>query len=284
MTFSVSDFADAAEDFAALCRSFPATENPQAIKAGLLAAAVGGVDTLQRVLNVTADGIVGPLTKGALDAREVSDLLRALADEAKTPTPEPPSPQSHPDVPQAYAVEYAEHFLLMKLDQNRIPEIDRIARNIAKNAGRYQTVASSIFIPYWPLIGIVHNLESGMDFTTHLHNGDPLTSRTVHDPAGRPAVGHPPFTWEASATDALSDDQHWDSWADWSVPGMAYLLEKYNGFGYRKHGVPSPYLWAGSDIYSAGRFVADHVFDANSVSRQIGGMSILKFLSDAAGA
>ena len=27
---------------------------------------------------------------------------------------------------------------------------------------------------------------------------------------------------------------------DWSAPSMLYLLERYNGLGYRKRGLPSP--------------------------------------------
>jgi len=118
-----------------------------------------------------------------------------------------------------------------------------------------------------------------MNFRTHLHNGDSLTDRTTHVPRGRPTLGYPPFTWEESAIDALSTDQHWNTWGDWTITGMAYLLEKYNGFGYRSKNTPSPYLWAGTSIYTSGKYVADHVFDPNAVSEQIGGMAILKFLS-----
>ena len=42
-----------------------------------------------------------------------------------------------------------------------------------------------------------------LDFNRHLHNGDPLSSRTTHIPQNRPVKGKPPFTWEESTIDVL---------------------------------------------------------------------------------
>jgi lysozyme family protein len=61
---------------------------------------------------------------------------------------------------------------------------------------------------------------------------------------------------------------------------MAFMLEKYNGFGYRNHKIPSPYLWAGSSIYTKGFYTSDGVFDPEAVSRQIGGMTMIKYFFD----
>ena len=83
----------------------------------------------------------------------------------------------------------------------------------------------------WFAIAIIHNLEAGGDFNSHLH-GAPPTARTVHAPAGRPRSGNPPFTWEESAVDALEyDGPH--RVTDWSTEHLAYLFEGFNGWGYR---------------------------------------------------
>src|SRR5450432_1043632 len=112
-------------------------------------------------------------------------------------------------------------------------EINLLAAKIINNRDRYEAVGTPLSIP-WHFIGVIHNMESSLRFDRHLHNGDPLTARTVHVPAGRPAGGDPPFTWEASATDALKF-QGLDKVTDWSFPALLYQLEKYNGFGYRNH-------------------------------------------------
>ena len=81
----------------------------------------------------------------------------------------------------------------------------------------------------WQIIGIIHVLESNGDFTTHLHNGDPLTDRTVSVPKGRPDDGEPLFNWKASALDAVrfADlDSDLDIYA--TAGGTLYLLEAYN--------------------------------------------------------
>ena len=47
-------------------------------------------------------------------------------------------------------------------------------------------------------------------------------------------------------------------------------LETYNGIGYAARGVPSPYLWAGTNQYRAGKYVRDGVYDPGKVDPQLG--------------
>lgn len=167
-------------------------------------------------------------------------------------------------------------FLTMEI--GRIdPAIEQALRRILAGQSRYESVANKLPNPPWFVIAILHQLESDGDFGTHLHNGDPLSARTVNEPAGRPRVGEPPFTWEESAWDAIRYDRL-DQWSDWSIPGIAYQLEGFNGWGYRAHHVASPYLWAGCQHYSRGKFTSDGHFDYNAVSQQVGGMVLLREL------
>ena len=59
---------------------------------------------------------------------------------------------------------------------------------------------------------------------------------------------------------------------------MLVAWERYNGLGYRPHGIHSPYVWACTDLYAKGRYVADGRFDANAESRQCGAVAMLKGL------
>jgi lysozyme family protein len=61
---------------------------------------------------------------------------------------------------------------------------------------------------------------------------------------------------------------------------MLYLLEAYNGFGYRPRGVPTPYLWSFSNLYRSGKYVADGKFDRNAVSKQCGAAVMLRVLQE----
>jgi lysozyme family protein len=157
----------------------------------------------------------------------------------------------------------------------RVDAVNQLIATIMPKQARYQSVADPLGIP-WYFVALVHNLEASQSFSRHLHNGDPLTARTVRVPAGRPAQGHPPFTWEQSADDALRFQRLADL-SDWSLPAMLYRLEGYNGYGYqsRRPRINSPYLWSFSNHYTRGKFVKDGVFNAQAVSDQCGAAVIL---------
>lgn len=142
---------------------------------------------------------------------------------------------------------------------------------------RWYKAAKSLCCP-WYFIAVIHALEGGFNFDSHLHNGDPLRARTTHVPAGRPKVWNPPNDWETSTTDALLDRVS-DS-TDWSVERTLYRWESYNGFRSRRNGINSPYLWSFSNQYSKGKYVADNVWDPNAVSKQCGAAVMLKVLDE----
>jgi lysozyme family protein len=175
--------------------------------------------------------------------------------------------------------EYQTLFDACQITPARAADVDAIAKKIEDQKPRYLTVGQGS-IP-WYFIGAVHSLESSLSFSRHLHNGDPLTKRTVQVPAGRPLTGNPPFTWEESAEDALSMKNLY-AWTDWSIPGLLYKLEEYNGFGYRQYhpSVKSPYLWSFTNQYDSGRYVADGTWSPTARSSQCGAAAILRRLAE----
>ncbi len=171
--------------------------------------------------------------------------------------------------------EYDTLFNICTVNKGRQHNVDFYVSQLKQHQQIYTTVGAELDIP-WYFIGIVHGMEGGFDFSTHLHNGDPLTQRTKQVPAGRPAAGNPPFTWIESARDALrlkKLDQV--GLANWSMARVLYKLEAYNGFGYRRYGIPTPYLWSFSNLYVKGKFGSDGRFDPQAVSRQCGAALIL---------
>ena len=178
----------------------------------------------------------------------------------------------------ALAGEYRRLWGSCTIRSQRSAEVDAIVDRISSHKARYRAAGKAAGVP-WYVVGIIHNLESSGTFGTHLHNGDPLDARTVHVPAGRPPKGEPPFTWEASAADALRL-QRLHEWKDWSVPGMLYVFERYNGLGYRNRGVPSPYLWSFSNHYTRGKYVADGKYSPTAVSAQCGAAVVLRRLAE----
>jgi lysozyme family protein len=177
---------------------------------------------------------------------------------------------------QALKEEYERLFNTCTIANQWIKTVEATISEILKNKAAYEAVAGSLGIP-WYFISVIHNMESGLNFTRHLHNGDPLSGRTIHVPEGRPKTGSPPFAWEESAKDALTM-RGLNAKKDWSLPGALYQIEGYNGWGYRLYHahVLSPYLWSYSNHYSSGKYVEDGRWSDTSVSKQCGAAVLLR--------
>lgn len=181
----------------------------------------------------------------------------------------------------------------MHLRASRINEFDSTARRLsAPDArARFQGVTDRLAatpglyaVPWW-FVAIVSEREYGgpPHWDKQLGQGDPLHQRSHNEPAGRgPFLDHPGDTtpgndaWTRCAVDALVDcAPHAAKWRDWTAGGVMTILEEYNGLGYAARGVPSAYVWSGSDQYESGKYVADHVYRASAIDVQEGCAPIL---------
>jgi len=146
---------------------------------------------------------------------------------------------------------------------------------ILTNKSIYAQVGDAFGVPFY-VIGAIHFRESSFDFKTHLANGDPLFNSdgkpipTSHVPRG---LG--PFdSWVAGAIGALKH-MSWGSGWHWDIANALENMEIYNGLGYYHMGVPSPYIWAGTDQYVGGLYVADGQYDPNAFDDRVGCAAIL---------
>jgi len=145
------------------------------------------------------------------------------------------------------------------------------AKSLIASKPRYQTVEAKTGVPWW-VIAVIHEREASQNWNTQLGQGDPLNKVSVHVPKGRG-----PFkTWEDGAVDALVNCSPYAAkWKDWSVGGALTLLEMYNGLGYANRGKPSPYIWAGTNQYTSGKYIRDRVYAPNTVDSQPGCAGLL---------
>lgn len=149
----------------------------------------------------------------------------------------------------------------------------RLAAAPAK--ARYEIVAAQTDVP-WFVIAVIHEREASQSWAANLAQGDPWDKISVHVPKGQ----GPFASWEAAAVNALTRSPPYAAhWADWSAGGTMTLLESYNGLGYASRGVPSPYLWAGTDQYLAGKYIADGHYDPHAVDHQLGCAGLLRQMS-----
>lgn len=161
-----------------------------------------------------------------------------------------------------------------KVPADKGPAFAMVASRIKANKAVYDEIEKETGVPWW-FIGMVHYRESNLDMNTNIANGQRFDRKTTIVPKGRG-----PFTsFKEAAIDALVNcDPKAASNKDWSAAGALTKFEEYNGLGYANKGLPSPYVWSGTDQYIKGKFVADHVYDPNVVDQQLGGAGILKFL------
>jgi len=277
------------------------------------------VEALQRALNAAGfdpgpfDGLFGPLTERAVfDFQDSKGLFvdgevgpqtgRALKLDYWPPAvalppfeqPAPPQPLPPPlaaDWPrETRAVnpsirladiggEYLALWNTMALRPERTADVAALADRIAKGRDRYlKAVANFPNLP-WYVVGLLHAMECGCDFRAHLHNGDPLSARTVHVPRNRPPVWDPSWDWSVSAADAIAVDGL-DKVTSWSLPQILFTLERYNGMGPRhRFGRATAYLWSFANHYVRGKYVGDGQWDPEATSKQAGAAVLLRQLA-----
>ncbi|HLO47923.1 MAG TPA: hypothetical protein VK211_05830, partial [Kamptonema sp.] len=161
----------------------------------------------------------------------------------------------------ALELEYVKLWQQCQINPSAVNDVKFYADKIQQHQAIYESVSDITGVP-WYVIAVIHGLESTFNFKTHLHNGDPLTARTVGEPAGRPEQGNPPFTWNESAIDALIYDRA-TGVKFWTLANTLKFLEGYNGWGYRigkgRNTTPpcrSPYIYSHTNHYIKGKYTA----------------------------
>lgn len=163
----------------------------------------------------------------------------------------------------------AERWANARLTRNYISIAKSLVSPSAK--GHYQAVEVKTGVP-WYVIAVIHERESSQNWKASLAQGDPWNQVSTHVPVGRG-----PFnSWDEAAIDALVRCPPYAAQNDdWSVGGTLTLLEEYNGLGYAARLRPSPYLWAGTDQYTSGKFTRDGFYDPAAIDSQPGCANLL---------
>jgi lysozyme family protein len=170
---------------------------------------------------------------------------------------------------------FAQWWDRMTVNADRRAEFARDARYAIENKAIYQAIETFSEVP-WGMVAVIHRREGDGDFHTYLGNGQPLAHRTTIVPRGRgPFLGSHAFI--DGAIDALRIDGLLDV-KDWRLEKQLFWLESFNGWGYGSR--PSPYVWGGTNIQIAGKYIRDHVFDAHVWDPQPGCAPLLATIAE----
>jgi lysozyme family protein len=174
---------------------------------------------------------------------------------------------------------YAAQIAAMAINPNRIRELDEACDTLLEQRAAYQALsnATSHGTPVAFLMAIAYREMSG---NTHcfLGNGQSLSRRTTIVPKGLgPWLQPYPQNFVAGGLMALHIDGV-DAVVMNGLPIAAYESEALNGFGYMNRGLPSPYVFGGTNIQKPGKYVADGEFDSSEMDSQLGTLAIMERL------
>lgn len=154
----------------------------------------------------------------------------------------------------------------------RLDAANVVAQRLLRDKGRFLALEHKCGVPALWVMPVFE--RENPDFDTYLGNGDFLSSPTTHVPDGRG-----PFTsWEEGAMDALELDDI-TSVVGWTWAMACYEWERWNGFGPRRHGRPTGYVTAGTNIYQGGKYIADGVWSRGTWDHQLGTLILAKAIA-----
>ena len=265
------------------------------------------------IFTATLGRLVGERVKKSAEGKERSEETESVSEEdaeedredegsAKTDKPEEPNQSIDPNLvgPVPGGVEplcrrgkvvedHTHNAKLLEVDPKRIGMLNKVIEIYKKHKERYEKVAQLTGIPGM-LICAIHYREGSNKFDRYLHNGQKLGKPTTYVPKG---ILFQKGQWEEAAAHALGGDVK-DSNGKPSLKSFRRLRDKfgltadtkdmgammafseyYNGLGYRRRGIRSCYVYAGTNLNQPGRYVADGKFDPKSVDKRLGTAAIL---------
>lgn len=243
----------------------------------------GYIKAIQTGGGLGADGVVGPKTVDALLSLDSVPHKAPGGDAAPGSAPGGDNVDHIPDDPKLAAIYLFNRKRAASAQEELSPEqqkdLDQFVKNWDKNKARYEKASAASGIPA-KLIASLHWRESTGDFSTYLHQGDPLGKKAVHEPNDIPLFKE----WEPAAEHALGlkasvqraykiDAKTTDEAA------LASYAERYNGTGYFDyHATASPYVYSGTDQYHKGKYRSDggSGYDPNYKDTQLGVLPMLR--------
>lgn len=154
----------------------------------------------------------------------------------------------------------------------KVSVIDSVARRLTRSESltNFALVHKNLGIPELITIPSFER-ECGCNFACSPAQGDRWDHVSVHVPKGRG-----PFkSWYDAAYDTYHNLDRLDVHsAPFSMAYACYWWEKINGFGYRAHGLRSPYIVGGTNLQQPGKYVADGEFDSSVMDSQLGCLPI----------
>jgi lysozyme family protein len=156
---------------------------------------------------------------------------------------------------------------LARMQITRLASVDATVTRLVRfiDAGRYDAGCKATGVPVaWAAASFER--EASSNFNLNPAQGWPLGSRSQWIPHNGPFSD-----WTTAQVAAYDIDGLQSVGAqNWTWARACYEGEIFNGMGYRAHRIHSPYLFAGTNLYVEGKYVADGQWSATAVDQQLG--------------
>lgn len=158
--------------------------------------------------------------------------------------------------------------------------LNSFLQNYNTNKSKYDAVSAGLAangINMKPSqVAALHWREASGSFTGSIANGQSITSFVRRD--GRIGNGSssnsytPTSDWVSHSVEVLTHKVGEKKVGNnLSSPStFNTFAERFNGLGYRNRGSTSPYVYAGTNAYTGGKFTADGVYNPNVFDKQVG--------------
>jgi len=163
--------------------------------------------------------------------------------------------------------------LLQRMVITRPNEVDRVARKLIEyiDQKRYTEACNTVGVPQIVAASSFER-DASSNFRDSPAQGDPWNQRSHNWPPCGPFS-----SWTEAAVWAYRHEGFEKiGAANWTWERACYEEEIFNGFGPRNHGRHTGYLWAGSNIYTGGKYVSDGVWSATTFDSQLGVIPVMR--------
>lgn len=169
----------------------------------------------------------------------------------------------------------------LSLTQSHKQGLQSFLQNYQQNTNQYTAVSQQLRqqgVNITPSqVAALHWREASGDFTKSIANGQSLGTYIRRD--GLLGNGSPgnsfslTNSWTANAVEVLAykvTEKYGGPRDISSSSAFNDFAERFNGLGYRQRGVTSPYVFAGTNLYTGGKFIADGVYSSETFDQQVG--------------
>lgn len=170
--------------------------------------------------------------------------------------------------------------LQTNLTKEQERDLAQFQSNYERNKSRYEEVSKGLAAKGVGMtpeqVAAIHWREGSGNFGKSIANGQSLSKPARLD--GRMGTGGATYTagtsWEQNAVEVMShkvgEKRAPNNGSTWDNSTFYTFAERFNGTGYKKKGIASPYVYSGTTTYTGGKYVADGKFDPNVKDRQNG--------------